>query len=169
MRCAYLLAILLSVLSQAVSATRFSPKDVLEFADLRGDRAALAEFFSCDGPGDNAYSYVSSGDIQWLSVAARLLPSADACYSESLRDAVARALVRAPARVLAYVGSGPAFAADRICVPFLSAEEPAGRHLAYLRKAERAIRSVHAPALEIAGDACLIEIVRIRKMLGRDR
>ena len=143
------------------------PREVLAFAATQGEGAALAKFFACDSSGDKAYAQVSSGSRQWLSVAVRILPYADACYTQSLDDAIARAVVPTTSRVLALVDSSPQLKAAKICVPFLSAEDPAAGHLAYLARAERSLRRVRARELQSAKRACLGEIAGAREAVRR--
>jgi hypothetical protein len=158
----FVLAVAVSVPLCAAAA---KPSEVVTFANARGEKEALAQFFPCDNSGDEAYAGVSSGSRQWLAIAVRLLPHADACYSEFLHDAVARAIVPAAPRVLALVGSSPQLTASQICIPFLSAEEPASEHLAYLSKAEHALRRVNARELQPAKQACLAEIASTRRII----
>ena len=134
----FVVAIVMLVPQCTVAA---SPSEAVAFANARGEKAALVRFFACDNSGDEAYARVSSGSRQWLAIAVRLLPHADACYTTSLHDAIARAIVPKASRVLALVDSSPELKATKICVPFLSAEEPNSGHRAYLLKAERASAS----------------------------
>lgn len=142
----------------AASAGQLSPSTVLSVANAHGEQAALAEFFSCDKQGEAAYARVSSGSPQWVAVAVRLLPAADACYSESLHDSLARALVHSPATVLPLVNSAAYLSSQAICVPFLSAEEPTSRSVAYLRREIAVLQAVQAPELQAGKQACLGEV-----------
>jgi hypothetical protein len=144
-----------------------SASDAVAFANARGEKAALSQFFACDDSGNEAYAQVSAGSRQWLAIAVRLLPHADACYTTSLHDAIARAIVPATSGVLALVDSSPELKASNICVPFLSAEEPSSGHLAYLLNAERALQRVSAQRLQAAKRACLVEIASQRKSLKK--
>ena len=150
-----------------VCAVAASASDAVAFANARGEKAALAQFFACDDSGNEAYARVSSGSRQWLAIAVRLLPHADACYTTSLHDAIARAIVPATSGVLALVDSSPELKASNICVPFLSAEQPSSGHLAYLLNAERALQRVSAQRLQAAKRACLVEIASQRKSLRK--
>ena len=160
----FVVAIVMLVPQCTVAA---SPSEAVAFANARGEKAALVRFFACDNSGDEAYARVSSGSRQWLAIAVRLLPHADACYTTSLHDAIARAIVPTASRVLALVDSSPELKATKICVPFLSAEEPNSGHRAYLLRAERALRRVNSQDLQAAKRACLAEIASTRLSLKK--
>lgn len=91
---------------------------------------------------------IETGDPAWLKVAQRLRGGVDAGDSEALLIAVARALPRAPERVLS---SG--FSLDSICTsPFI---EPApGVAERYERQALAALRNVREPSLKAAAAKC---------------
>lgn len=150
-------------MSLPLCAIAAGPSEVIAFANANGGRQALVRFFACDNSGEDAYANISSGSRQWLAIAVRLLPHADACYTTSLHDAIARAIVPAAPRVLALVNSSPQLEATKICVPFLSVEEPASIHRAYLSKTERALRRVKASRLQAAKQACLAELASARQ------
>ncbi|MEO6339535.1 MAG: hypothetical protein ABIO39_05825 [Caulobacteraceae bacterium] len=91
---------------------------------------------------------IESGDPAWLKVAQRLRGGVDAGDSEALLIAVARALPKAPERVLA---SG--FSLDSICTsPFIEPEPGVAER--YERQALAALRKVKAPGLKVAAARC---------------
>jgi len=137
---------------------------VLKYAEVRGGRAALEKFFSCEGTGFNGYLKVARGTKQWLNVAVHLLASSDACYSEGLHDAVAKALYVSPSKVLPLVDLSPMLQASQICLPFLSDEEP-HKHLAYLARLEERLSRVTDRASQSGKAKCIGEIHAMRKML----
>jgi hypothetical protein len=153
--------------SITVGAASLTAERVLAVAAEKGEQVALESFFACDPTGEQAYALVASGDTKWLNVAVRLVPFADSCYMSFLLDAIARALVPAPSKVLHLVDSSPNLPASRICVPFLSDEIPAAKHRKYLLRVERSIRTVHQPHLQSARQACLSEIERHRGYLKK--
>jgi hypothetical protein len=165
MRSLLIVALLLVLAVSAAGAATLRAADVAALADAKGGRAALETFFDCGDAGTKAYELVASGAREWLSIAVRLLNDSDACYTESLQDAIARALVPAPARVIALVNSSELLDASSICVPFLSAEEDSQKHLQYLRRAEAALHKVRIPALRQAKRACLVEFQKTRQAL----
>ncbi|MBL8466281.1 hypothetical protein [Methyloversatilis discipulorum] len=142
-----------------------SSSAVLKYAEVHGGRAALEKYFSCEGTGFNGYLKVASGSKQWLDVAVRLLASSDACYSEGLHDAVAKALYASPSTVLPLVDSSSMLKASQICLPFLSDEEPHKQHLAYLKRLEERLSRVTDRASQSGKAKCIGEIHAMRKML----
>ena len=150
----------------AADADGLQPESVMAVASAQGGLAALKKYFSCDAAGEQAYALVASGSKAWLEVAVALLPSADACYTESLHDSIARALVRQPANVLPLVDSAPTLRAPSVCIPFLPAEDPKSQRLSYLDHEEAVLRSVHVPSLEAAKQACLGQVQATRAAIG---
>ena len=159
------LVVVAILLPPCAVAASFSEAEA--FANARGEKAALARYFACDGSGDEAYARVSSGSRPWLTLAVRLLAHADACHTNFLHDAIARAIVPAASDVLAVVDSSLELKASKICIPFLSAEESKSGHLAYLLNAERALRRVSSQRLQAAKRACLAEIASTRQLLRK--
>jgi len=91
---------------------------------------------------DAVFDGVESAKPAWLAVAQRLRPAADASDAEQLDMAVARALPRAPRRVLALVDHG--FAMRSVCTsPFI--EPAAGIAEAYRARALKSLDRVHTP------------------------
>ncbi len=125
----------------------------------------MHQFFDCGNAGEPAYRKVATGHPGWLKVASRLLESADGCYSTGVHSAVASALAVSPRTVLPLVNSSHSLSADQICLPFMSAEVPAEKHLAYLVKLEQALNSVKNSSYSSSKRACLAEVHRARASL----
>ncbi len=97
-------------------------------------------------------SGIESADPAWLKVALQLRPFSDAGASESLDNAVALALPKAPERILLLVGHG--FDLEFICTsPFYEPEEP-GVVEAYEHKTLVALASVKEPRLKALAVEC---------------
>lgn len=139
-----------------ISVWALSAAEVNAVANTEGANVALSKFFSCED--ESAYEKVASGASEWLAIAVRLLDAADACVAESLHDAIARAIVPAPTRVLALVDTTERLRAKYICVPFLSEDEPDATHLAFLIRAEKAVLSANSPSVAAARAVCLRHI-----------
>ncbi|WP_321802726.1 hypothetical protein [Burkholderia sp. BCC1993] len=116
-----------------------------------GGHKVLWDLWEHEEDFDHVLSGVESGDASWLKVAIALRPFADAGASLSLDYAVARALPKAPNRVLALVGHG--FALELICTsPFIEPEP--GVAEAYERKTLVALSRVKSPALVPIATEC---------------
>lgn len=98
---------------------------------------------------------IGTGRAEWLALAPRLAAGTDASQSLALTIALADALPRKPAAVLAVAAAakGP-LAIERVCAaPYI---EPIATDLAYYRtRARRAVEGVSAPPLQAAKRACL--------------
>lgn len=149
------------------SAALASPSadELLTRIAAQGAPAVVSEVWDDPEFGSAVYSGIGSGSASWVQVGAALLPYADASVSLGLASHLAEALVREPSNVLPLVNSSPVFAARRICLPFMSAEEPKEAHLAYLDKLEATLAEVAAPELHASKDACLQELIALRNLL----
>jgi hypothetical protein len=105
---------------------------------------------------------VSSGDPRAVKIAFAVMPAADACYAEIMAIVLGQALSNNPKLMLSYYPKYPKAFAEW-CVPGLI-DPTAAEWTAAVDKAERAIRSVHDPALEEAKQICLAEVARARRM-----
>lgn len=116
-----------------------------------GGHAVLRDLWEHEPDFERVLAGVESGEATWLRVASALRPFSDAGGSLSLDYAVARALPRAPERVLGLVGRG--FALQRICTsPFI---EPApGVAEAYAQKTLLALSKVKSPVLASIAAQC---------------
>jgi hypothetical protein len=140
----------------AHAAPRFPPRptpaEVEASLARNGARATVSALFD-----QRRWDYVSdrigAGDGAWVALAPRLAAGADAGTAEDLPIALAFALPRNPAAVLAALGSG-AFDIGEVCgAPFI--EGTVSDLPAYVRRARAAVRRVDAPALAAARRACL--------------
>jgi hypothetical protein len=95
---------------------------------------------------------IETADPAWLEIARRLRVEADAGVAQSLNQALARALPKAPERVLAMVGNGVVL--EQICTsPFI---EPApGVAQAYAEQTLAALATVSQPELRPLAQACM--------------
>lgn len=131
-------------------------------ADLaaKGPRYVLHRYFDDDRA--IGYKIVSSGDAAAVKLAVHLLKYSDAGSMESIQSALGEAMIRAPMNVLPYVDSARYLAADQICLPFISEDEPKSYERAVVTRARRSLLSVHRAALLAQKDACL-HAIRIGK------
>ena len=147
--------VLLVTLASAVAFAAGPSGTVAEALLVRigneGGREVLRDLWEHEPDFERVLAGVESGDATWLSVASALRQFSDAGGSLSLDYAVARALPRAPERVLGLVGHG--FAMQRICTsPFI---EPApGVAEAYEQKTLLALSKVKSPALAPIAAQC---------------
>jgi hypothetical protein len=157
-------ALLALFLTTAAWATAPPIDEVLSTLHSSGAKAALARHFDCNSQ-FAAYDAIATGQARWLDLALRLLPEADACYSEGLHDALGRAMRAAPRRVLPLVGSSSALAPERVCLPFISAELPRTEQLDALHRSRRAITAVRDHALSRPRRLCLDFIDSVERQI----
>ena len=146
-----LLVTLASGVAFAASPSGTAAETLLVRIGNEGGREVLRDLWEHEPDFERVLAGVESGDATWLSVASALRQFSDAGGSLSLDYAVARALPRAPERVLGLVGHG--FAMQRICTsPFI---EPApGVAEAYEQKTLIALSKVKSPALAPIAAQC---------------
>jgi len=146
-----LLVTLASGVAFAASPSGTAAETLLVRIGNEGGREVLRDLWEHEPDFERVLAGVESGDATWLSVASALRQFSDAGGSLSLDYAVARALPRAPERVLGLVGHG--FAMQRICTsPFI---EPApGVAEAYEQKTLLALSKVKSPALAPIAAQC---------------
>lgn len=132
---------------------------------LEGEQKTLERYFSCEHFDDSAYPNIATGDRAWVNLAVRMLPHSDACYAEDILSALGKAMQKNPRNVLGYVNSSARLRADRICLPFISDEQPIRDQLEQLRAVKRAIAGVRSPALATQRKACLAEIQNLETSL----
>ncbi len=156
--------ILLAVMSGAPFAgPSITPIEALLLKE--GPNSVLGRYFECGPQGQRYYEQVAHGSVGWLKLAAALTAEAQGCQLRLLQDSLSRALTSRPAEVLKLVDSSPELEASRICVPFLSADEPKEQHLNQLGRSERALLAVKEPQLQSARTACQTAITRARSRL----
>ncbi|MDP9585162.1 UNVERIFIED_ORG: hypothetical protein J2791_004477 [Burkholderia contaminans] len=137
----------------AFAASSSEPSATILLARIvkEGGHKVLWDLWDHEKDFDHVLSGIESGDPSWLKVATALRPFSDAGATLSLDYAVARALPKAPNRVLALVGHG--FNLPDICTsPFIEPEP--GVAEAYERKALVALSKVKAPALAPIASEC---------------
>ena len=167
MKRAFLLVVFSSVATTAATATPGELTAPVLEATLRneGATATLKRHFDCTEAGNSTYDMVAKGSDSWLALAIRLLPEAQGCYSLNLRSSIAEAMSVRPAKVLELMKTIPSLGGHKVCLPFMSADEPANLHLAYLAKLEAALATVHTPRLQQARQVCLTEIHKAQHRL----
>lgn len=123
-----------------------SPEALLGEIDRLGARAVVSELYEDDARWNAVRAGVASGARAWLEVARRLKQEAETSGpGQDLTEAVASALERAPARVLAVL-DGQSFDADDVC-SLNTIEDSLGSEFgAALRTVERRERAVAAVA-----------------------
>lgn len=154
---AFVLSVLLATEASATERhNRDHPASLLSAIDAKGPRKVLDDVLEeNDIAFDSICHSIESGDPQWLEVARRLRPGADAFVAESLDYAVARALPKSPKAVLGLIGHG--FTLDRVCTsPFNEPE--AGIAETYQKAAAEALKTVTSPKLRVIRDECLKRI-----------
>ena len=127
-------------------------------ADLlaKGPKYVLSKYFDC-GPNIGAgYALVERGSPNGVWLGATMLKYSDACVSEMLHSSLGSAMARAPSVVLPYVNTSPLLAAEKICLPFLSSDEPREKLRQVVTRARKTLLSVKG--LEGQKSACLREI-----------
>jgi hypothetical protein len=160
------LALLCSPAAHAVTPRQKQRIDAMaKVLDAEGPRKALERYFHlkdpADGPkGGSGYALVETGDPTAIRVGVAVLAESDGGVSESLHSSLAVALAKNPTAVLSYYSQIPPGNRQNICVPFISADDPNGdaQAKAALARAERALKSVHDPALAAGKAACLEEV-----------
>jgi hypothetical protein len=116
---------------------------ILSEIKLRGPAGVSRRIDTDEEFGQSVMEGISSGDSAWLDVAAQLKP-ASASAEASLDIALASALPRAPAKVLALLGDE--YTAEEVCgIPFLKADS--GAVITYHDEARRAISGVRDSTL----------------------
>ena len=158
------LAILLMT-AGVVTVARASPRDAKirrierNLSDF-GPEATLKKYFDCsNGIG---WDLISTGDPRAVKIAFAVMPATDACYAEIMSIVLGEALSNNPELMLGYYRQYPEQFSEW-CVPGLI-EPTRAEWKAAIDKAERAIRSVHDPALHEAKEICLRELARARTM-----
>ncbi len=138
----------------AVSTAKTSPTEIGARIDRSGAAATVSEL-AAKHKWHRVLAHIGTGKPEWLALAPRLAPGTEASQSLALTIALADALPRRAAGVLAVaaIAKGP-LAIDRVCAaPYI---EPKATDLAYYRtRARRAVEGVTAPPLQAAKRACL--------------
>ena len=138
---------------------------VVESALRRDTKGALEQYFSCERYQGSAYEKIATGHLAWVKMAEKVIAQTDACYTEGIQAALGTAMRKTPLNVLPLVGKTQVFSADRICLPFISAEQPVEAQLAELKMSKRAIEKVNNRRLSRQRNACLSVIENLTKEL----
>jgi hypothetical protein len=132
-----------------------------------GGKYVIGRYFTCDRTGEVAYNEIASGKPEWLALAVRLKEDSDACVSGDLNDAIARALLNAPTEVLGLVDTMERFSAEKICMPFFSAEEPPEPALQHLARMRAVLATVQVAELQRQKERCLAKAVETESAISR--
>ena len=164
--------LLAALAARATAAPPGSPEALLEEIDRLGARTVVTELYEDDRRWNAVRSGVTSGTRAWLEVARRLKREAETSGpGQDLTEAVASALERAPARVLAVL-DGQSFDADDVC-SLNTIEDSLGPDFhAALRTVERrehAVESVADPALAARKRDCLGFLRELKREVIRNR
>jgi hypothetical protein len=149
-----------------------SPEALLAEIDRLGARAVVSELYEDDTRWSAVRAGVTSGSKAWLEVARRLKREAETSGpGQDLTEAVASALERAPARVLAVL-DGQAFDADDVC-SLNTIEDSLGPEfgvaLRTVERRERAVASVADPSVAGRKRDCLAFLRELKREVVRNR
>jgi hypothetical protein len=132
-------------------AGALSPAEIRSRLDEQGGRKVLDALWENQPEWNQVLAGIESAEPKWLEIAQRLHPFSDAGSSEDLHNAVARALPKAPERILSLIG--PGFEIEFMCTsPFIEPEP--GVAEAYERQALAALASVRSPKLRPLAAKC---------------
>ncbi len=128
--------------------------EIANTLQVKGAAATIGQYFNCEN--GSGYAFVSGGDPAAVSVAARILPQADACVAGKLQSSLRLALIYNPAVVLPFVNSAPQLSAAEICKPVdLPADAPTSHVATTAQEMEGSLGVVSSPALAAKKQACL--------------
>lgn len=146
-----LCVMLVPVMAFAMGPIEPSAEALLGYIAREGGREVLRDLWEHEQDFEHVLAGVESGDATWLKVASALRPFSDAGGSLSLDYAVARALPRAPERVLGLVGHG--FVLEHICTsPFIEPEP--GVAEAYKKRTLAVLSEINSPTLASLAREC---------------
>ena len=132
-----------------------TPEALSREVAAQGPRAVLTRLWNDQRQFDAVCDGIQTGDRRWLEVARLLKQASDAGSALSLNYSVARAIPRAPERVLRLIGDG--FTVNDVCTsPYI--EPKPGVAEQYQRKAAGALATVRKPELASVRAACLAAI-----------
>lgn len=150
-----LLLVLAIASAAAVAADRPSAQAVLNRVANEGGRKVLWDLCQHEREFGQVTAGIESGDPAWLEVAAALKPFSDAGASLSINYAVARALPKAPERVLALTTQG--FKLEDICTsPFI--EPDPGVAEAYERRTLAALSRLKGTSVASVAAECAAQV-----------
>jgi hypothetical protein len=139
----------------ALNATSVS-RDI----EVHGAKAAVKTLDRM-GRFDAVLDHIAAGQSAWIQLAPRLAKGTDAGHSTGLTVALAQALPKNPAAVLAVLDDGPITGTDSVCAaPFI---EPAPDEIStYLGSAITAVKSVRGSARLKSKAPCLAALEQIQ-------
>ncbi|MDZ7476491.1 hypothetical protein U5F73_16085 [Stenotrophomonas pavanii] len=150
-----LLLVLAIASPTAVAADLPSAQAVLNRVANEGGRKVLWDLWQHEREFGQVTAGIESGDPAWLEIAATLKPFSDAGASLSINYAVARALPKAPERVLALIARG--FKVEDICTsPFI--EPDPGVAEAYERRTLAALSRMKGAAVASVAAECAAQV-----------
>jgi hypothetical protein len=130
------------------------------YADLekKGGRYVIDHYFEYPDAHAGA-DLVETGTREAVALGVKVMQHTDGGATTALQSSLAEALAKAPENVLPYVDTNPTtLAAKEICLPFLSAEEPAQKLRAIIERTRKSLLRVTARNLQRQKAACLREV-----------
>jgi hypothetical protein len=123
---------------------------ILSEMKLRGPDAVSKRLDSDENFGRSVTAGIATGDSAWLEVADKITPASSAAEA-SVTIALASALSRSPARVLALIGNK--YPLEEVCgIPFLKADSL--DVMTYHDSASASLQGIGSPALVAVRDRC---------------
>ena len=142
----------------ALAAGALSPDGIAADVAAHGADAVVARL-DANGDYDRVLGHIDSGDVRWLALVPKLAPGTDAGTAEALVIALAFALPRNPAGVLALLQGKEAFPAEDVCgAPFIA--DTVKDVPAYVRRARAAVAAVTDPRLAATKAQCLAALAK---------
>lgn len=157
----------LPLLAMAAPQYEINPSDIMSQIRANGAKEVLRKQLSDQNSLSAVYKGISSGDQEWLDVAAALYQVSDGAESEGLNIALFFALKNAPSKVLAklvdlknstFVCSGQGGVA-------FDSDPPPQQVQAWIDERIAAVRNVTAPNLVAMRDTCIHELMNIKKLM----
>ena len=146
----------------AAAAGALTPSDIAAEIDTHGAEAVVARLFK-NGDYDRVLGHIDTGDASWVALAPKLAPGTDAGTAEALPIALAFALPRNAAAVLAVLDPGSSILdPESVCgVPFI--EDTVKDIPGYVRRAKAAVAKISDPKLQVSKTACLAALGQQRQ------
>ncbi|MBE1159483.1 hypothetical protein [Dyella acidiphila] len=159
MKAGLLIAVLWAMAGMVQAQQPLSAAGLAKEIDAKGAKAVV------EGLGDRfdgVLDRIDTGDADWIALVPRLAQGTDAGNSEGLSIALAYALPKNPAAVLAVVTEdGGILSVSRVCsIPFI--EDSVKDRPGYKRQALRAMEAVRVAALQRAKESCFAVLSRSR-------
>lgn len=140
--------------ASAQASTQVTANEIASTLQTKGAAATIGQYFNCEN--GSGYAFVSGGNPAVVSVAAKILPQADACVAGKLQSSLRLALIYNPAVVLPLVNSAPQLSAADICKPAdLPADAPTSPDATTAQEMKGSLGVVSSPALAAKKQACL--------------